>query len=573
MTVDRFLRSLLRPHRRRLVTAVALGSAANLAGAALLAVAVFLLSAAALRPPILHLTVAIVTVRALALVRAGTRYAERLTTHDTAFRLLADLRERVYRWVVPRSPSRLPAEPHGDVLGRIVHDVDAVEQLLIAGVVPVAAAGITALGTVAAVAVLAPEAAAVLAAGLAVSALALRSGGLRGATDDGVAFVGRRGAHTAGLVAFAETAPELAYLGAASTVMDHLRTEGGRIDAALARQRRTLATHTAHTLLVAGATTAAVLWLAAAATTAGRLDGRALGAVVVLAMTSFELTATVSVGLERLTEARAAAGRLLALAPERSGPQRPAPASPRPLRPAVTLGACRLAVRRQGRSTLADVSFVLSPGRPVAVVGRSGSGKTTLTHVLAGLLDPTTGHVCADGEPVDAQRCRELVALAGQEAHVFPTSLAVNLRIAAPTASDADLVSALARVRLGVWLEQLPAGLETVVGEHGVGLSAGQARRVALARALLADRAVLVLDEPTADLDPLTAAVLLDDVLALAAERAVLVLSHDVALLDRFHELLVLDHGRVVQRGSPAALEAAGGFYAHGRELSRIGGS
>jgi ATP-binding cassette subfamily C protein CydC len=206
----------------------------------------------------------------------------------------------------------------------------------------------------------------------------------------------------------------------------------------------------------------------------------------------------------------------------------------------------------------------LAPGRRIAVIGPSGAGKSTLAEVLFRFRDPDGGLVTLDGVDVagvDPDDTRRHLSGVPQDPHVFAASVRDNLLLARPSATDEDLWDVLARVRLADDVAVLPDGLDTEVGAQGARLSGGMRQRLALARALLADPAVLVLDEPTAHLDPDTRDAVLDDVLAATAGRTVLLITHDLARLDEWDEVAVVVSGRVVQRGPHAALLGAGGWY------------
>ncbi|HET7720594.1 MAG TPA: ABC transporter ATP-binding protein, partial [Acidimicrobiales bacterium] len=206
----------------------------------------------------------------------------------------------------------------------------------------------------------------------------------------------------------------------------------------------------------------------------------------------------------------------------------------------------------------------LRPGRRVAMVGPSGAGKTTVANVLVRFRDLDCGRMTVDGIDVralDQDDVRRLVGLAAQDAHLFDTTIAENVRLARPGASDDEVGAALHRARAGDWIATLPDGLATRVGERGNRVSGGQRQRIALARVLLAATPVVVLDEPMANLDAATADVLLEDVLAATAGRALLVITHRLAGLEQFDEIVVLDRGRAVERGTHQDLLASGGLY------------
>jgi ABC-type multidrug transport system fused ATPase/permease subunit len=202
---------------------------------------------------------------------------------------------------------------------------------------------------------------------------------------------------------------------------------------------------------------------------------------------------------------------------------------------------------------LEDVDLRLQPGRRIALVGPSGAGKTTVTSLLFRFLDPERGRVTIDGRDLREYRqedVRGTFALAGQEAHLFSSTIRENLRLARPGASDDDLEDALRRAQIADWVASLPDGLDTFVGEAGTQLSGGQRQRLVLARALLADAPVLVLDEPTAHLDPATAESLMEDVLDAAGERSVLLITHRPEGLERMDEVVALDaDGRITPSG------------------------
>ncbi len=533
MSRHEVLRRLLAPRAGRLALAAAASGAAGATAALLLATSFGLLAWAARQPPVLHLLVAIVAVRALALVRATARYGERLAGHDAALRVVDGARRWAWRRLSAH-PSLLVGHRAGDTLQALVADLDQVQQLLVAGLVPLGGALVGALVVVGAAATVTWGVAAVLGAGLALAGgllagIAYRDGARQ---DDGV--VPARAALASQVLDDLAAAEELAALGAVDVVTDRLagQVEAIRVREARAGRREAVVQALAGTIAVA--TVVGVAGVAAGAA----VDGRWLAAGVGLALAGFDLVGGLPVAARRAGEAMAAVDRLATLGAA------PLPPRPRPAAEGVLLALDGVAVGPPGARRLQPCDLVVRPGDRVAVVGPSGAGKSTLAHVCAGLEPPAAGTVATAGgcEP------RDLVGLVPQAPHLLAGTIRDNLRVAAPDADDLALVGALDRVGLADWLAAAPDGLDTALGEAGIGLSAGQSRRLATARALLAGRRVLVMDEPTADLDPATAAHVLADVLAAAADRAVVVVTHDEAVVQACGRVLELAAGRLEVR-------------------------
>lgn len=295
----------------------------------------------------------------------------------------------------------------------------------------------------------------------------------------------------------------------------------------------------------------------------GRLGGVTMAVVVLTPLAAFEAVLGLPLAVQYRQRVRKSAERVYEVldAPEPvREPARPrqAPASPFPV--AVTGLTARHA--GQDRDALAGLDLTLEKGRRIAVVGPSGSGKTTLAQVLLRFLDADVGSYTlggVDAHALDGDDVRRLVGLCAQDAHLFDSSVRENLLLARKDATEADLRDALHRARLLDWADGLPDGLDTLVGEHGARLSGGQRQRLALARALLADFPVLVLDEPAEHLDLPTADALTADLLAATEGRTTLLITHRLAGLEAVDEVVVLDEGRVVQRGTFAELAAVDG--------------
>jgi ATP-binding cassette subfamily C protein CydC len=528
---------------RRLALAVLLGTVAVACGVGLMTSAGYLISRAAEQPPILSLTVTIVVVRFFGLARPLARYLERLSSHDVALRSLARIRSRFYERIVPLAPAQLEGYRRGELLNRMVADVDVLQGLYLRGVGPPVIAAVTGAACVVLAAVLLPAAGLVLAGGLLVAGVAVplfASGASRSAAHRQAAA---RGELTAELVELLRGAPELVAYGREEDALARVRAA----DAELARlgRRDALAAGAADALmiLVAGATAAGVLAVAVSAHDAGTLDRVLVATLALLALASFDSVLPLPGAARELPGVLAAGHRVLGTMrgePAVRDPERPL--APPPPSPAVALEEV---TARYGNEepVLRGLDLRLEPGQRVALVGASGAGKTTVANLLLRFLDPDQGRVTIAGRDVrdhSQDDVRATFALAGQDAHLFDSTIRENLRLARPAASERELEEALARARLSDWVASLPDGLDTHVGEEGARLSGGQQQRLVLARALLADASVLILDEPTAHLDPPTARALMDDVLDAAGERTVLLITHRPEGLDRMDEIVSL---------------------------------
>ena len=539
------LATLARLPASRVALSLLLSTLAVGFGVALLATAGYLISRAAEQPPILSLTVTIVLVRFFGLARPLSRYADRLVSHDLALRGLGRIRAGVYGRIEPLAPGELEGYRRGDLLSRMVADVDALQGLYVRGLGPPVVALLVGAAAVVCTAVVLPLAAAILAAGLLVAGVAVPWLAAALARSAGRRQAALRGALTAQLVETLRGAPELVLYGQEEQTLERIR----RLDRDLARAARRDALAAglgeALTILVAGLTVAGVLAVGVSATAAGSLDAVLVATLALLALASFDAVAPLAGAARELSATLASGRRVLELvdrAPAIRDPAHPVPA-PGPQAVVALEGVVAQYPSGDG-PVLNRLDLVLAPGRKVALVGPSGVGKTTVTRLLLRFLDPAHGRVTIAGRDVReyAQAdVRRHFALAGQEAWVFDSTIRENLRLARPDASDADLWAALRRARLAVWVASLPDGLDTAVGEEGSRLSGGQRQRLTLARALLADAPVLVLDEPTAHLDPATARAVMDDVLAAADGRSVLLITHRPEGLDRMDEVVVLD--------------------------------
>jgi len=528
--------------RPRVALAAGLGALTISFGAGLMATAGYLISRAAERPAILSLTVAIVGVRFFGLARPLTRYLDRLASHDLALRVLGRVRVRVYGQIEPLAPAGLEGYRHGDLLARMVADVDALQNLHLRAVGPPLVALLAGAVAVGVAAAFLPAAGLVLAAGLVAGGVAVpalagwlgRRGGRRQATA--------RGELSAELVEVLRAAPELVAYGGASDAQARLRAADGALVRLARRDALVGGLADGAGLAVVGATVAGVLAVAVRASADGHLDRVLIAMLALLALASFEAVQPLAAAARELSVTLAAGGRVLELADREAAVVDPAAPLPAPSWPfAVTLEDVRARYAPGERAALDGVSLRLEPGCRVALLGPSGAGKTTVVNLLLRFLDPEAGRVTLAERDLREYRqedVRRAIAVAGQDSHLFSASIRENVCLARPGASDEDVEEALRRARLWSWVAGLPDGLDTAVGEEGRELSGGQRQRLVLARALLVDAPVLVLDEPTAHLDPSTARALIEDVFAAAGDRSVLLITHRPEGLELVEEII-----------------------------------
>ncbi|MCX5012822.1 thiol reductant ABC exporter subunit CydD [Streptomyces sp. NBC_00555] len=559
----RRVRAVAKAWQGRFRLGLFLGALAVGCSVGLMAVSGWLISRASEQPPVLYLMVAVTATRAFGMGRAVFRYAERLVSHDAVLRMLADLRVSVYRRLERIAPAGLREHRRGDLLTRLVADADALQDYWLRWLLPVGTAVLVGTGSVAFTAWLLPEAGAALAVGLLLAGVGvpLVSGACARRAERRLAPA--RGELATQVADLLTGTAELTVAGALEDRKSRARQSDGVLTRIAARGAAAAGLGGGLSALVCGLTVVASAAAAATAVHDGRLSGVAMAVAVLTPLAAFEAVNGLPLAVQYRQRVRRSAERVYevidAPAPVAEPEQAAAaPGSPFPLR------LTGLAARHPGqeRDALRGVDLTLEAGRRIAVVGPSGSGKTTLAQVLLRFLDPREGTYTLGGTDacaLDGDDVRALVGLCAQDAHLFDSSVRENLRLARTGASEEELRDALAAARLLEWADGLPDGLDTLVGEHGERISGGQRQRLVLARALLADFPVLVLDEPAEHLDLATADALTADLLAATEGRTTVLITHRLAGLEAVDEVLVLDGGEVVQRGAYAELAVAEG--------------
>jgi ATP-binding cassette subfamily C protein CydC len=492
----------------RLLLALVMGVTAAGSAVALLATSAWLITTAAAQPPVLTLMVPIVAVRAFGVGRGVFRYVERLIGHDAAYRVLGETRARITGRLEKLAPGGLSSRRKGDLLARLVLDVDAVLDLWLRVLVPVAVAAVTATATVALLALLLPTAGAAVAIAVLIACTVVPWLTARTAARAERKITGSRGEVAAAATETLLTAGDVVAFNAVDDVLKSFSASDAKLAAAERRSAWSAGLGSALLMLCVGGASVAGLVLGSTANITDVLGGIPAAA---------QLAIRVRSSLGRVQE--------LLDSPEPVTE----PANPHPLPSGRDLEVNLLRAGYGDDDVLDGLSLDMPAGSRVVITGPSGSGKSTLAAVLLRFLEPRAGQVLLDGvdlATLGGDQVRSVVGLLTQESHVFDTSIRENLLLAKPGASDLQLWKALYRARLGVFVEKLPDGLDTMVGEHGARLSGGERQRLAFARLLLADRDVLVLDEPTEHLDEETGRALLEDLFAAAGRRTVVLLTH-----------------------------------------------
>jgi len=528
-----------RPVTGRLALAVAAGVAAAGAAIGLTATSAWLISRAAERPPVLYLMVAVTGVRALGIGRGVLRYAERLASHDAAFRVLSRLRGVAYARLERLAPAGLAEFRSGDLLSRLVDDVDGLADLWLRVLLPYLVAGVAATVTVVAIWLLVPAAAAVLAVTLLFVALGIPLVTIRVAARGEGRIAGARGELAAATLEVISGAPELLVCGATEARLVEL----GAIDSRLAAAEARTASGAGVGALLSGVASGVAVWLGLvagiAAVRAGSLGGVGLAVVALTPIAVHEAVAGLVPASQHLPGLAAMAGRLVEVTSRPDPVAEPAVPEPLPGGPyGLRCRGLRARYSPGGADALVLPDVEVRPGERLLVTGPSGSGKSTFAAVLVRFLEPSAGSVELVGadRSVDIRHLagddvRRVVCLCAQDPHVFDSTVAENVRLARAGASDAEVAAALGAAQLASWIATLPDGLSTIVGEHGARLSGGQRQRLSLARAVLADAPVVVFDEPTEHLDEATATALIADLLSATAGRTVVMITHRPELI------------------------------------------
>lgn len=576
--------SFLKPFRRELALAVLIGSLTIAASISLMSTSAWLISTAAIATSIAQFGVSVVGVRFFGISRGVFRYLERLVSHSLTFKLLARLRVWFYQAIEPLAPARLVSARSGDLLSRVISDIETLDNFYVRALAPplvaiviVSGMGIF-MGTFS------------VSLGLTVVGFLLALGvGLTGLTlalnrAPGQALVEERARLRADLVDSVQGLPDLVAFGQEKAYFDKIQATGSAFSRTQTKLARLNGFQSGLASLITGLGVLTMLYLAIPLVTEGQLPGVFLAVVVLGTMASFEAVQGLPQAAQLLEANLQAARRLFEIADSTPAVSDPAEPLPRPTSADLKINNLsfeyekenpRLSAQSASPKILENISLDLPAGRKMAIVGPSGAGKSTLANLLLRFWDYGEGQVSLDGQELRRYNqvdVRRMFSVVGQNTYLFNASLRENLLLARPWATQADLETACQQAELHDFIMSLPEGYETFVGERGLNLSGGERQRLAIARALLKDAPILLFDEPTANLDPANERKIIETLHRItaaqtsghslpSAAKSVLWITHRLIGLERMDEIIVLDNGKIVERGAHDDLLAKNGLY------------
>ena len=532
---------------------VAAGTGAILAAVGLMATSGYLISRAALRPPIPDLMVLFVAVRFFGVVRPTLRYLERLASHELTFRLLAVIRSRFLGALLPLSYGDLAAFRAGDLLSRLAADVDTLQEAWLRVVAPAGIAVIVTAVVVKALAFVDPWIALVVLGLLAFHGAFWSWMAQRQARATGAVRNEQRRAQSADLVSLMQGLEDVLAFGQEEAERARFAERQRGADAVELRDGRQLAVHAAMGTAMTAFAAWCVLVSALGDVASGELSPVWVAALVLATIAAFESVESLPGAWQAAGRTRDSAQRVADVVETAPAVVDAADAVALPAGPAPAIRFERVTFGYASAPVVRDASFEIRSGEHVAVIGPTGVGKSTILTLIERGWDPTSGRITIDGLDLRRVRLRDLragLAVLPQQVHVFNETLRENVRLARPSASDADVVEVLTRARLGDFLRGLPAGLDTVLGEHGSRMSAGERQRLGFARLLLTNARLVLADEPTANLDARHERELLGALREWACGRTMVVVSHSRAAQSYVDRVLAMGDGMLTPHPS-----------------------
>mgnify|MGYP001033190299 CR=1 FL=1 len=575
ITLRRLLK-LVAPYLPRMIASVLLGFLTIASGIGLMSVAAYIIARAALQPPLAELRVAIAGVRAFGIARGLLRYAERLLSHETALRILTRLRVWIYENIEPLAPASLETYRSGDLLARLISDVNTLENLFVRALAPTGVSIIVGLAMTFFMGLFHPAVALVYLLFYALAALLIPWLSTRWTNQIGDELVALRSEMFSTILDGLQGSADLL---AFNQVDEHMRNMNRTTENYHRLQHRSAwksGFSDGLSLSIANLSAIALLTTAIPLIQSGSITGIELAVLILANLASYEAAFALSPAYQELNRDLAAGERIFDLFENKAefqpGLLNPIERVDRP--PRIEFRDVTYIYPGRTQPALHNLTMVIPPGESVAIVGPSGGGKTTLSDILLQFRQGYGGEILIDGHELrtlPADSLRRIFSVIPQQPFLFHSTLKENLSLANPGASEAELLDAVERAQLSRFIERLPDGMHTLVGEHGYQLSAGERQRVSIARAILKNAPALILDEAMANLDADTEARIWRSIAPMISERTSLIISHRLNVLEGCAQILVLDQGFTIERGTYAALIEGQGWFARAARSERVG--
>ncbi|WJD48064.1 heme ABC transporter ATP-binding protein/permease CydC [Enterobacter sp. PGRG2] len=501
-------------------------------------------------------------VRGAAITRTAGRYFERLVSHDATFRVLSHLRVSTFSKLLPLSPAGLAHFRQGDLLNRVVADVDTLDHLYLRVISPLVGALVVILVVTLGLGVLDVTLALTLGGIMLLTLLLLPPLFYRLGKSTGEKLTALRGQYRQHLTSWLQGQAELTIFGASQRYREQMENTELSWHDAQRRQSELTALAQALMLLISGFAVIAMLWLAAGGVGGNTQPGPLIALFVFCALAAFEALAPVTGAFQHLGQVIASARRITEITDCPPEVTFSAGETAMPAQVDLRLDAVSFTYPQLVQPALKGVSLEVPAGQRVVILGRTGCGKSTLLQLLTRAWDPQQGEILLNGQPLTSlseAALRATISLVPQRVHLFSATLRDNLLLASPAASDEALATVLTQVGLEKLLDD--GGLNSWLGEGGRQLSGGELRRLAIARALLHDAPLFLLDEPTEGLDATTESQILDLLAEVTKGKTVLMVTHRLRGLSQCDQIIVMDNGEIIEQGNHAALMAKQGRY------------
>lgn len=563
MKTLRQLISFLRPNSKEVVLSILFSTLTIGSSVSLLMTSAYLISKAALQPSIGEISVAIVGVRFFGISRGVFRYIERLVSHSASFKVLADIRVWLYKAIEPIAPAGISKFKSGDLLNRLIADVDTLENFYVRVFLPPVVALVIVFGVSAFMLIFSPLVSLVLFLSLALVGVGLSTLALIAGKKSGGDSILYRSILREEIIDLVNGLPELVLFNRVRDAIQDIHQAAKKYYQAQITLSLLAAIQSAATSLIVGLTVWVLLLITIPMVSSGKLEGIYLAVIVLGAMASYEAVQNLPPAMNLLGSNIRAADRVFELAS-------PAESTTRELKrlPASTgrnIQFNKVTFQYNQTPVLRDVSFELAPGKKIAIVGPSGAGKSTITNLLLRFWEPDSGQILINGisqTEIDPEGIRSLYSVVSQNTFLFNTSILENLKVANSEAEMDVITKVCQSVEFDEFIATLPKGYNTIIGERGYQFSGGERQRLAIARAILKDAPILLLDEPTANLDPATEERIRSTLKLNFADRSMIWITHRLSGLEDMDEIIVLANGEVIERGNHADLLKADGRFA-----------